>query len=73
MGPFEILEQINLQSYKLQLLRDMRVHPVFHVLVLEPYSLNTITGRTPPPLPPVGPVTEDSSAEWEVEEILSSQ
>src|SRR5437762_12432387 len=51
----------------------MRIYPVFHVSLLEPYkaSPHTIPGRTPPPPPP--PVAIDSEQEFEVEQILDSK
>ena len=72
MSPFKIIEWVNLQFYKLKLLKDMRVHPVFHVFVLKVYNLNTIAGCTSPQLPPVRPIWEDEAKEWEVKKILSS-
>jgi hypothetical protein len=47
-----------------------RIHPVFHVLLLEPYVTNDIPGRTvEPPLP----VEVDGQTEYEVERIVNSR
>jgi hypothetical protein len=47
-----------------------KVHPVFHVSLLEKYVPNTIEGRiTPPPLP----ILVENEEEYEVEEILNSK
>jgi hypothetical protein len=47
----------------------MKVHPVFHVSLLEPYKESNILGRTQPP-PPC--IEIDSHEEYEVEEVLDS-
>jgi len=70
LGPFTILERIGTQAYRLQLPSSMKVHPVFHVSLLEPYVPSTIPNRTRPPPPPV---IVDSQVEYEVEEILDSK
>ena len=48
----------------------MRIHPVFHVSLLEPWTSSSIPGRVIPPPPPIeladGP-------EFEVEAILDSK
>lgn len=36
LGPFEIKERLGNVTYKLDLPEDMRIHPVFHVSLLEP-------------------------------------
>ena len=71
MRPFTVIDQVNLQSYRLKLLKDMRVHPVFYVSLLKPFAPNMINRRRSSELPPIGSILEDSSQEWEVEEILS--
>src|SRR5277367_775824 len=48
----------------------IRVHPVFHVSLLEPYRENTLPGRTQePPLP----VEVEGELEYEVARILDSK
>ena len=69
-GPFAITERIGLQAYRLDLPASMKIHPVFHVSLLEPYKPSTIPGRTRDPPPPI--VINDEN-EWEVEEILDSK
>ena len=49
----------------------MKIHPVFHVQLLEPYEPNTIAGRVQSPPEPV--VTEEGEEEYEVEAILDSR
>jgi hypothetical protein len=48
-GPFEILQRIHLVAYKLQLLADSTVHPVFHVsqLKLADGSTNQVSAEIP--------------------------
>ena len=69
LGPFTITERIGLQAYRLNLPQSMKIHPVFHISLLEPYKPSTIPGRFQDPPPPV--VINDEY-EWEVEHILDS-
>ena len=48
----------------------MKVHPVFHVSLLEPVSQHPHVGHIPAPSPPV---EVEGETEWEVEEILDSR
>jgi len=48
----------------------MKIHPVFHVSLLERYSEFETPGRSQPPPPPV---LIDNELEYEVEEILDSK
>ena len=48
----------------------MRIHPVFHVNLLEPYQVDTIPGRQ---LQPVPPIIVDEHQEYEVEDIVDSR
>ena len=40
IGPFRIQEQIGKVNYRLELPKEMRIHPVFHVSLLEPALRN---------------------------------
>ena len=71
LGPFTIDHRIGLQAYRLKLPPSMRIHPVFHVSLLEPYVTSTIPGRIQPPPPPVV-VDNENEPEYEVEAILDS-
>jgi hypothetical protein len=69
-GPFPVVARIGKQAYKLRLGDKVgRIHPVFHVSLLEP---------CPPGMQPAGedagpPLeVEDEEQEWVVEKILDS-
>jgi hypothetical protein len=70
LGPFKIVEQVNPVAFRLALPASMRIHPVFHVSLLQPHHANSIAGRVEPPPPPV---VIDGAEEYEVEEILDSR
>ena len=50
---------------------DMRIHPVFHVSLLEPFRPSPFPGR--PRLNPILEVLPDNSNEYEVDSILDSR
>ena len=70
-GPFEILRQINPVAYELRLPPSWRIHPVFHVSLIHPATIDKSlhpvivddTLRPPPDL-------IDDQEEYEVESIL---
>ena len=72
LGPFRILQVVgeSKSAFKLELPQNMKIHPVFHVSLLEPYHKNTIPGRVQPTPPPI---LVDGFEEFEVEEILDSR
>ena len=69
MGPFRVIEAIGKQAYKLQLPEKWKIHPVFHVSLLEPHR------RRPgeDPANHAEPVLLESGEEWEVEEVLDKR
>jgi hypothetical protein len=72
MGPFRV-EGIVGESklaYRLALPHQMRVHPVFHVSLLEPYHQSSITSRRQPDPPPI---EVEGELEYVVERILDSR
>ena len=72
MGPFRISKKVGDagMAYRLELPGQMRIHPVFHVSLLEPYVESGIRGRKQePPLP----VEVEGELEYEVERVLDSR
>jgi hypothetical protein len=68
-GPFQVLERVGQNAYRLELPASVRLHPVFNVSQLRPYRQPTATfpGRISDPQPPV---VVDGEEEYEVEEII---
>ena len=70
LGRFKILAKISSHAYKLELPASMKVHPVFHVSLLEPAASDSLSGQVQPIPPSVG---VDVQPEWKAEEILDSR
>ena len=72
--PFRVKHWIGLQVYRLKLPETMWIHLVFHVSLLEPYTVNKLLGRIQEPPPPIGEIRTDGedTREWEVEKIVKS-
>jgi len=70
LGKFRILQKVSSHAYKLDLPASMKIHPVFHVSLLEPTTTDPLPGQIQPPLPPV---IVDNEPEWEVDEIVDSR
>ncbi|KAJ8324255.1 hypothetical protein O5D80_8742 [Batrachochytrium dendrobatidis] len=70
LGPFRVIEPIGTLAYRLELPKDIRIHPVFHVSLLEKHQQNEFADRQiiPPP-----PVIVENHLEYEVEKILDSK
>jgi hypothetical protein len=64
LGPFKILEKTGPVNYRLQLPKNSRLHPVFHISLLEPTK-----GETPVAMQTELQPLEDTE-DYEVEEIL---
>src|SRR5258705_11453835 len=71
LGKFRIIKKVSSYAYKLDLLASMKVHPVFHVSLLEPAATDPLPDQVQPPPPPV--IVEDEEPEWEVDEIDHSK
>ena len=67
-GPFEIEESVGKQAYQLKLSKKMKIHNVFHVSLLEPY---TKTNNSNVPAPP--PIVVKGEDEYKVKKIFNSQ
>jgi hypothetical protein len=70
VSPFLIVKQINDVTFQLKLSSSMKIHPMFHVSLLEPYHMSTIIERIHDPLPPID---VNGEHEYEVEDILDSK
>jgi len=69
-GPFRITRVINPVTFELDLPKDMQIHNVFHISLLEPAKPDTIREEQPD-LPRLQPAeTEDT---YEVQKILDSK
>ena len=68
-GPYMIRDIVGKQAYCLNLPLAMKIHNVFHVLLLEPCDLSR-DGTAPPFLPPI---EVDGKEEYEVKKILDSK
>jgi len=69
-GKFRIKRLIGTNTYELELPPSTgKIHPVFHVSLLEPYHLNNILGRLSPTPPPV----DFEETEYHVENIRTSE
>ena len=73
LGPFEIVADVNLKSpyaFRLALPESMKIHPVFHVSLLEHAADDPLPGQHVPPPPPVEVEGEE---EYFVDSILDSR
>lgn len=71
LGPFTIAQRISSTAYKLHLPGTMRIHPVFHVSLLEPYIENRHPQRQVAEPPP--PVIDEGRERYIAEKILDSR
>jgi hypothetical protein len=67
LGPLKIVERVNPVAYRLALPRNMKVHPVFHVSLLHPKSVDVFPQQV---LVPPHPVKVDDHDEYVVEKIM---
>ena len=70
LGPFVITKRINDVTFRLDLPTNLRLHPVFHSSLLEPYHTSSIPNRVVPSLPPLQIVY---GPEYEVASNLDSK
>jgi hypothetical protein len=70
LGPFEIVRSINDVAHELKLPPSMRIHPVFHVSLLEKAVTNQYSNRLHSEPPPIQVEDQD---EFLVKEVLDSR
>ena len=68
LGPFKIISKISPVSYKLELPKNLRIHPVIHVSDLESYYEDKFGRNQEPP-----PIIVNDEEEYEVEQILDKR
>ena len=67
IGPFEVLEKVKCDSYRLRLPSSLRLHDVFHTSLLFPYRASDHPNRVNPPLEVILP---DGDVGYIVEAIV---
>jgi hypothetical protein len=68
LGPFKIIHKVSSVTYKLDLQKKLRIHPIIHVSEIEPYYEDTFRRNQPSP-----PVIVNNEEEYEVEKILGKR
>jgi len=70
-GKFQIDKLIGTCAYKLKSPPIAgKIHPVFHISLLEPYHCNTISGRRSPTPPPIDLAEQEWFVEWIVTSVM---
>jgi len=69
IGPFEIEEQIEKVNYKLRLLENIQIYPVFYIFLLEPAPTHATVITEIEEILPENPKADQK---YEVEKILDS-
>ena len=70
-GPLPITKIVNPHVYKLELLYDWTIHPVFHTNFLRPGSDDFLPGQLITPPPPVLIIDDEGQDTWEMIKILN--
>ena len=68
LGPFRVKKVGSGVNYELDLPKKMRIHPVFHISLLEPANAHTPVQTNPPGIDP-----EFQTEEFEVEKIVAKR
>jgi len=69
-GRFKVLEKKASRAYKLEISPEWKIHPVFHISLLEPYRASNLPNREQPPREPK---EIEGDLEWEVESIVKRE
>ena len=70
-GRFPITKIVNPHAYKLELLHDWTIHPVFHTNFLRPEPKDPLPGQLTTLPPPVPIIDDESQDTWEMTKILN--
>ena len=70
-SPYKVKKVVNTHAIELKLPEDICIHPVFHVNLLEPATIDLPHLGHIQLLPP--PIKVDSETKWEVEAIVDSR
>jgi hypothetical protein len=70
LGPYAVKRKVSPYAYELELPRNLRIHPVHHVSLLDPVAEDPLPGQvvTPPP-----PVEVEGDYEYQVERVEDSR
>jgi len=71
LRPFAITKVLDNNAYELVLPKSMKIHLVFNIVKLTPYTPNDIPKHTIKPPPP--PIIKAGVEEFEIEKILNSR
>jgi len=69
-GPLKLLEKKGSRAYKLEIWPRWKIHPVFHISLLERYQASNQPNREQPPR---DPEESEGDLEWGVERIVKSE
>ena len=69
-GPFKVLETRGNRAFKLDISPLWKIHPIFHLSLLEPYKVSDRPNREQLPREPED---VEGDKEWEVEKIVKSE
>jgi len=73
IGPYKIIQEISPVAYKLELPPHLKIHPVFHVSLLQRYKANDERLFPDRVILPPPPIEVNNEEEFEVEAILDKR